>query len=70
MRSLWRRLAFAAFLARVGANEKKAVGAWLREHGFAQEKSGLKKKSEPEVWKEAKAFYDIQLFAMDDLKDL
>lgn len=49
--------AFAAFLARVGANEKKAVGAWLREHGFAQEKSGLKKKSEPEVWKEAKAFY-------------
>lgn len=39
---------FAAWLARVGANEKKAVGAWLREHGFEQAKEPATKKEKPE----------------------
>jgi len=54
--------AFAAWLARVGANEKKAVGAWLRENGFAQEQSERpKRQSKDETpsaeFREVAAFY-------------
>lgn len=48
--------AFAAFLARVGPYEKKAVGAWLREHGFEREPSQPKAKEPEPEWREVAAF--------------
>lgn len=48
----------AAFLARVGANEKKAVGAWLRKHGFNdQEKKERETKPDRTAYRQVAVFY-------------
>ena len=51
--------AFAAWLAHVGANEKKAVGAWLTGHGFARENKPVAHEAKREMeieWREVVAF--------------
>lgn len=48
----------AAFLARVGANEKKAVAAWLRDHGFnEQEKKVREPKPDRTAYRQVAMFY-------------